>query len=219
MEEVEVADDKDRENFELEASTILKTKKKKEKKRQHSGHYTTHEEVAEEDQQSGTEVRSLMEELEMAKSPDGAEVETEDLDGVEAEDGEDWRVHKAAGSLMEDLATAVDLEGAQNEAKGATNRQVAEDNQNTARVEQHPKKEVKVADSPDGAAEVVMEGLDGADGGTAGGVETPMTSTKKQRHKKNTGNSRTRRRNRAQSGNSSTTTATTGKGDSMRRIA
>ena len=66
---------------------------------------------------------------------------------------------------MEDLAMAVDLEGAQNEAKGATNRQVAEDNQNTARVEQNPKKEVKVADSPDGAAEVVMEDPDGAEVG------------------------------------------------------
>ena len=32
LEEVEVADDKDREKFKLEASTILKTKKKKEKK-------------------------------------------------------------------------------------------------------------------------------------------------------------------------------------------
>ena len=68
---------------------------------------------------------------------------------------------------MEDIAMAVDLEGAQNEAKGATNRQVAEDNQNTARVEQNPKKEGKVAESLDEAAEVVMEGLDGANGNAA----------------------------------------------------
>ena len=62
-----------------------------------------------------------MEELEMAKSPDGAEVETEDLDGVEAEDGEDWRVHKAAGSLMEDLEVTEDTHGAEVGAETSTN--------------------------------------------------------------------------------------------------
>ena len=126
-----------------------------------------------------------MEELDAAKGPDGAEIEKEDLGGVEDGGGEDWRVHKAAGSLMEDLAMAVDLEGAQNEAKGATNRQVAEDNQNTARVEQNPKKEGKVADSPDGTAEVVMEGLDGAEGPDGAIVEAGIMPNDKKPNKRN----------------------------------
>ena len=57
----------------------------------------------------------------------------------------------------------------------------AEDNQNTARVEKNPKKEGKVADSPDGAAGVVMEGLDGAEDEAE---VLPSTSKKKKRRGK-----------------------------------
>ena len=67
----------------------------------------------------------------------------------------------------------------------------AEDNQNTARVEKNPKKEGKVADSPYGAAGVVMEGLDGAEDEAE---VLPSTSKKKKRRHRTRGKDLSSRR-------------------------